>query len=366
MLKNILITFSMLVGSSAFAASNYDICMDSLTYHFLANYRQSSSICKQNSSPKFVKCMEKKAVTTNLHVTDAAPECSKQVKATSVFNTCESRLQVYTQMSDERSVQVCQWDPSPLMQSCIIDLVQKARFHEEHAVQYCAFANSEYRREIPRFKMCVIDQSRRGYDVYSSVASCHDYIMNGGRWIVTEPEPRPRPRPDRRDSRNDRNNREEGQRQYDRTEEDSRYSRTQSQQQAPVRTQPQTQSQPQVVEQRTRRTQQMPPAERSQTVRTYPVESYPANENTEPTVVVEEREVVREQPTRGETTRPAQSETNTSEEKKKQPEKNKTGATSSKVPAPVEIKVQESSKPKVEDQPLDSESTENAESLPIN
>ena len=94
-------------------------------------------------------------------------------------------------MNEDRSRQICDWDPSTLMQNCIVDLVRQARFHSEHAIQYCGFANTEYRNKIPSFVACVIDNARRGYDVYSNVRMCDDEMTRGRRYKPHPVETRP-------------------------------------------------------------------------------------------------------------------------------------------------------------------------------
>jgi len=159
-------------------------------------------------------------------------------------------------MSDELAVQTCQYDSSLLMQGCIVDLVQRAKFHPEHAVQYCQFAGYYYRRQMARFKVCVIDRARFGGGAEAIVQRCHEDIL-GLRPLERPAAPQPRP--------------------------ESR-----------------------------------------------------SNSKAEPA--------------------PARPQA---------PAQKQTGGVPSKVPTPVEIKVQESSKPKVVDRPIRSESNSNVESLPL-
>lgn len=277
MLKGLMFILGVLLtgGPALASGSSLDLCVNSLQYHYLANYNEALDICRQDSSPNFLQCMEKKARATSLDVTDVAPACSKKVKVKSAFGTCEAQMQIQAEMTYDRSVQICAWDSSPLMQGCIIDLVQKARFHSEHAIQYCGFAGYNYRSSIPYFKKCIIVQSDKGYGVQESVQYCHDRILG-----VPLPS-----------------NRTEGVSRPDKSQE----------------VKPIPSQQPEVV--------------------STPKESPAATEELK---AVESPETP----------------------------KNKTGI-SKKVPTPVEIKVQESSKPEMEDQPLDSGSTSNAESLPI-
>ncbi|MFN8792259.1 MAG: hypothetical protein ACK5Y2_12470 [Bdellovibrionales bacterium] len=255
-MKSLFVLLAVLTSAWAQASpSPLETCQDHLQYYYVVGRGVVEPICRQNSSPQFVQCMIDQSSKTNLHITDVVPSCSRQVRVTSVFNSCEARLQIQTSMNDELAVQACQYDSSLLMQGCIVDLVQKAKFHPEHALQYCHFAGYYYRRQMARFKVCVIDQARFGGGAEAIAQRCHEDILGIRR--LERPAP-----------------------------------------QAPI----ESRSNP--------------------------------NAGTSPT-------------------RP------------QTPAQKQTGGVPSKVPTPAEIKVQESSKPKVVDRPIRSESNSNVESLPI-
>jgi hypothetical protein len=198
MLKSLFFFVILMMGLSVHAgATDYERCASHLDYYFLASESESRTVCSQNSSPAFVQCMVDKGTRSSIDVLDAAAQCGGRRMKIPVeipgqnynnFKSCPSKLQVNTGMAKNRAEQICQWDPSDLMQNCLADLVQKARFHSEHAIQYCGFAAKEYRNKIPQFVSCVINNSFRGYDVYSNVANC-DYQIAGGK-VIVKPQPR--------------------------------------------------------------------------------------------------------------------------------------------------------------------------------
>lgn len=272
--------FFVLLSGMTFSAyaqtSQYEACMGSLEYYYLASRSEATTVCRQNSSPEFMQCMVHRAENSNIHVLDAALKCSRTrmripVESTDPnyvnFRSCPSKLQMRARMEDRRARQICEWDPSSLMQNCIVDLVEQARFHSEHAIQYCAFANEQYRRKIPHFVACVIDNSQRGYDVYSNVVRCDNELTHGR---VTKPKPRQDEQPE--------------------PKYEPRY--------------PEKSEQPGQVE-----------------------------------------------------TKPKAPEAKTSQEP--------ASSSGRKVPTPVEIKIEASSNPEVNDQPIETGSTSNSESLPL-
>lgn len=180
MLKSLIFVFlSWVTISSAHAQrSSYDVCVNVLERHFPGSSAEAPVVCRQNSTPAFVQCMANLGVNSNIYVLSAASRCGGNQMRIPIrtedpqytnLNACPSQLQQRTGMSRNRSIQICHWDSSSLMQNCLADLTEKARFHSENAIQYCGFANVEYRHKIPQFVACVIDNSRRGLDVYSSV-----------------------------------------------------------------------------------------------------------------------------------------------------------------------------------------------------
>lgn len=297
MLKNLVLMLVVATGSWAYAQnSGVRFCIDSLQYSYLAPYNVALGICSQNSSREFVRCMNEKSETTNLEITEVVPQCSRRVQVASTFGTCESKLQTEARMEYNLSRRVCHRDNSVSTIDCIVDLSQNARFHPEHATQYCLFAKTQYPNKMDTFRSCVISNSHKGYDVFSAVENCDDRIT--GRYV--EPVRRPRPM--------DVPNRGYQERQQPNPNNYPQYP-------------------PPSVSYGDDREGGQPG---SQTVQPQPQPQQPPQAQPEPAL----------------------------EEPKK-----KTGT--SKVPVPVEIKVQESSKPKVEDKPLDSQSTENAEELPL-
>ncbi len=280
MLKNLVYVFLTWVTFSSAHAQNsqYNVCVNSLKYHFLASQPEAATVCRQNDRPDFLQCMAHRAKNSNIHVLDAAIKCSQvnvriplQAEDSRYINlrSCPSKLQMGARMNDDRARQICDWDSSAIMQNCLIDLVERAQFHSEHAIQYCGFANKEYRNKIPQFVSCVINNSRKGYDVYSNVVSC-DLDLSGRR--VTKPQPR-------------------------------------------VNEQPEPRYEPDYQIPSTRQPEVKAPAESE--VKTAPQEQ------------------------------PAST------------------ASGRKIPTPVEIKIEGSSNPEIKDQPIDTGSTSNSESLPL-
>ena len=81
-------------------------------------------------------------------------------------------------MRPRRSVEICQWDSSEVMLSCLIQIVQKAQWHSEHALQYCDFANQNYRRHIPQFVQCITTHPLRSKNIEKTAQSCHESILD--------------------------------------------------------------------------------------------------------------------------------------------------------------------------------------------
>lgn len=200
MLKNLIFIFLTWITFSAHAQNNssYNVCMNTLMdSEFMANKSEAHTVCSQNSSPDFMKCMNQRAATSNIHVLDAAIRCSPRALNIPLqtqdpnyinFRSCPVKLQMRTGINNQRAQQICNWDSTPLVQNCIFDLIEKAQFHGEHAVQYCSFANREYRNKIPQFVTCLIDNANQGYDVYSRVLKC-DREMLYGKPRRLEPQP---------------------------------------------------------------------------------------------------------------------------------------------------------------------------------
>ncbi len=284
MLKVLMIIWGLMLGAQAYASSPVQSCMDSLQYHFLANRQEAHAICKQDSSAKFLNCMEQKAYATSQDISVSASQCSQKVKLASPYQTCEANMQIYARMSYDRAVQICHWDRSDVMQVCLMDLAQKARFHSEHAIQYCAFASHNYREKLPFFTNCVVNNSRQGYKVVDAVQLCHNRIL-GIDVPVQKPRPKPAPKPN-------------------------------------------------------------PKVE----VEVSPGRPVNPGVGVDPTPNPAGKVIIAPAPSTGGTSADSQKQTGVSQ----------------KVPTPVEIKVQESSELEIlDDQPLDSGSTSNAESLPI-
>lgn len=300
MLKSLMFVFISAMTFSAFAQnSQYDDCMDKLEYYYLASHSEATTVCRQNSSPGFMYCMVRTAQETNMHVLDAAPRCSatrvripiesKDPSYTN-FKSCPSKLQARAHMSYERANQVCDWDHTDITQNCILDLTEKAGFHPEHSVQYCAFANSEYRNKVPKFVKCAIENSRIGHDVYTTVMICDEQMVYGNRR-------RPSPR-------------------YD---EQPRYDQPAPRYDEQPRYEPNYNSQ-------------------------YP-NTPPNSQQVQPDDQQDQTEIKPE--TKTSKTKPA-------------PKK-----ADRKVPTPVAIKIEGSSNPEVNDQPINTGTTDNSESLPL-
>ena len=285
--------------------SQYDDCMDKLEYYFLASHSEATTVCRQNSSPGFMFCMVRTAQESNMHVLDAAPRCS----ATRVriplekpndptytnFRSCPSKLQARAHMDYQRANEICDWDNTDITQNCILDLVEKAGFHSEHAVQYCSFANNEYRNKVPKFVKCAIENSRIGHDVYTTVMICDSEMVYGKR----RSNPRPAPR-----------------------SEQPRYD-----------DQPRYDNQPRYE----------PNNNSSYDPNYNNGQPYPNDQDVQP-------DYRRDQPE----TKP--------EVKKEKPATKKADRT---VPTPVAIKIEGTSNPEVSDQPINTGTTDNSESLPL-
>ncbi len=298
MLKSLIfIAISWMTFSTAHAQNaRYQSCVNSLEYYFLASQAEAHTVCRQNSSPDFMQCMVHRAKNSNMHVLEAAPKCSSfkveipvETKKPNYVNlkSCPSKLQMRARMSDRRAKQICDWDSSPVMQNCLIDLVEQARCISENAIRYCGFANTEYRAKIPQFAKCVIDQSKKGYDVHTNVKRC-DSLMYYGKFPESMPVPQ-----------------------------------TPAPQSYPPKTQPQYPQYPQNPQ--------------------YPLPSPQMPEVVTPTQPVVIPDVVIVPPV-------------------VQPAPNTPGRT---VPTPVDIKIEGSSNIEVNDQPIETGSTSNSESLPL-
>ncbi len=314
MLKSLIFVFLSGMAFSAHARmSDYDFCMNNMKYYFLASDSEATTVCRQNSSPEFTKCMVMKAKNSNDHVLEAAPQCSRPKLNIPIekndsnyvnLKSCPSKLQMRARMNQFRSRQICEWDSTPVMQICLVDLVEKARFHSEHAIQYCGFAKSEYRNKIPQFTACLISNSKKGYDVYSNVMNCDARLT--GTYIPPRSEPRSRPE---------------------------------------VRTEPRSEPKP-------KKDPRPSPIPQDDGYDTDYDPYYPNRPEvrTNPTT----RPEVRTSPTRPEVrSEPSESTT---------PKNPSNGRT---VPSPVDIKIEQSSTPEVNDQAVETGTTSNSESLPL-
>ena len=77
MLKSLIFVFLSGMAFSAHARmSEYDFCMNNMKYYFLASDSEATTVCRQNSSPEFTKCMFLRGKNSNDHVLEAAPKCS--------------------------------------------------------------------------------------------------------------------------------------------------------------------------------------------------------------------------------------------------------------------------------------------------
>jgi len=192
------ILLSALLGISAQSSANS--CVTDLMFNFKATATEAQHICSINSSKVFLKCMDHKSLTTQLDVHSAAVKCDSKFKKAVTpsgaqyvnFNTCEARLQAGARMSPRRSFEICQWDSSDVMMSCLMNIVQKAGWHSEHAIQYCDFANQNYRSQIPKFVQCVSTHPMRSQSVVETAQSCHDSILD---IIIPRTQPRVRELP---------------------------------------------------------------------------------------------------------------------------------------------------------------------------
>lgn len=216
MIKSLIFLFLSGMTLSAHAQNssrnNYNVCMNTLEKYFLASQSEATTVCRQNSSPAFLQCMVHRAKNSNIHVLEAFPKCSSfrvtvpaEPQSDSRYvnaRSCPAKLQIHAKMTERMANEVCAADSSEVMQTCIIDLVQKARFYPGHADQYCEFASKEYKRKIPNFVACVIDNSRGYFNhigrhnyysyeaVKANIVDC-DYKMVGG--VVIKPKPPTRP-----------------------------------------------------------------------------------------------------------------------------------------------------------------------------
>jgi hypothetical protein len=185
-LKFILLTVAIGISNFSYAQSSSKSCVSDLMYNFRATATEANQICSINSSAVFLKCMDHKLLTTQLDVHSAAVQCDSKFKRVQQeptnqyvnFNSCSARLQVGARMSPRRSVEICDWDSSEVMMSCLIQIVQKAGWHSEHAIQYCDFANQNYRKHIPRFVKCVTTHPLRSKSVEQTAQACHDSILD--------------------------------------------------------------------------------------------------------------------------------------------------------------------------------------------
>lgn len=192
------------------AQSSVDVCANNLQVWFSALPYEAQSICKENSSPKFMKCMENKKNTSSQDVVTSSHDCDRRsthsehpIRDTRYisFQSCEGELQASARMRSDRAHQICRWSyDKPGMVSCIVNLAKRANWHSEHAIQYCDFANQSYRKEIPNFVKCVIQEAPRGLGVEKTAQACHDRILDRlipGRRQISAPKPLPRTeRPD--------------------------------------------------------------------------------------------------------------------------------------------------------------------------
>lgn len=215
MKKSILFFITFGFARILMAQSSVDVCANNLKIWFSANTYESQSICKENSSPTFIKCMEKKSQTSSQDVVTSSHDCDRRsthsehpIRDTRYisFQSCEGELQASARMRPDRAHQICRWNSTPVMISCIVNLARKANWHSEHAIQYCDFANQSYAKEIPNFVKCVIQEAPRGLGVEKTAQACHDRILDRlipGRRQRQEPQPSPRTeRPDPRVEQN--------------------------------------------------------------------------------------------------------------------------------------------------------------------
>lgn len=194
------------------SSRDYNTCMVSLKKYFLASESEATTVCRQNTSPAFLQCMVYRGMNSTEHVLEAFPKCSsfrvtipKENQSDTTYvnaRSCPAKLQIHAKMTERMANEVCAADSSDVMQTCIIDLVRKARFYPGHADQYCEFASKEYRRKIPNFVACVVDNSLGRfnhvgrYNYYNSnivkanVEDC-DFRLMGG--VVVKPKPPTRP-----------------------------------------------------------------------------------------------------------------------------------------------------------------------------
>lgn len=195
MLKFLLLTLALGLSQFSNAQSSSKTCVTDLMYNFRATATEATQICSINSSAVFLKCMDHKLESTQLDVHSAAVQCDSKFKRVQNnptnqyvnFKSCSSRLQVGARMSPRRSVQICEWDSTEVMMGCLINIVQKAGWHFEHAIQYCDFANQNYRKHIPKFVQCISTHPLRSQSVEAVAQSCHDSILD---IIIPRSQPR--------------------------------------------------------------------------------------------------------------------------------------------------------------------------------
>lgn len=208
MKKSILFFITFGFAKILMAQSSVDVCSNNLKMWFSANTYESQSICKENSSAAFMKCMQNKSQTSSQDVVTSSHDCDRRSTHSEhpirdpryiSFQSCEGELQVGARMRPDRAHQICRWNSKPVMISCIVNLARRANWHSEHAIQYCDFANHSYSKEIPNFVKCVIQEATRGLGVERTAQDCHDRILDRlipGRRQKPAPQPRTeRPEP---------------------------------------------------------------------------------------------------------------------------------------------------------------------------
>ena len=202
--KSILFFITFGFAKILMAQSSVDVCSNNLKMWFSANTYESQSICKENSSAAFMKCMEKKSQKSSQDVVTSSHDCDRRsthsehpIRDTRYlsFQSCEGELQAGARMRPDRAHQICRWNSKPVMISCLVNLARRANWHSEHAIQYCDFANQSYSREIPNFVKCVIQEAPRGLGVERTAQVCHDRILDRlipGRRRIPAPQASPR------------------------------------------------------------------------------------------------------------------------------------------------------------------------------
>lgn len=202
MLKNFILLISISFANVVFAqSSSMDSCVASLKYYYLASPTEANLVCGKDSSAEFILCMQRRSVAPGRaeSVVEAAPNCSRKrlnlplevndSKTYTNFNSCNSRMQVYARMYQDRAIQICNYNPRPELQKCYIDLVQGANWHPELAIQYCGFAEENYPRQIAKFSSCVVNETRAGsQNAYRTAQTCHEKILFKPNTIKSQPE----------------------------------------------------------------------------------------------------------------------------------------------------------------------------------